>query len=65
MAMDDGGAPEDCQTIAYMQLKDLEGRINKALAANPKLDDYSRAHLEESSSRIHKVLDARFTMSKP
>ncbi|MGD9721104.1 MAG: zinc-dependent metalloprotease [Pirellulales bacterium] len=59
------GAPQDCQTVAFMELKGLEGRINDALAKNTKLDAYSKAHLEESASRIHKVIDSRLTFQNP
>jgi hypothetical protein len=52
-------APEDAQTIAYAQLSELNGRIEKLLEAEVELDAYSRAHLAESSDRIEKVLDAR------
>jgi hypothetical protein len=30
-----------------------------------KLDTYSRAHLQESSARIAKVLDAKFELPAP
>jgi hypothetical protein len=63
--MGDSGAPEDCQTVAYAELSALEGRLNSVLKSNAKLDPYSRAHLEESASRIHKVLDARLTLATP
>jgi hypothetical protein len=65
IALGNSGAPEDCQTIAYAELKALGGRINDAVAKNSKLDAYSRAHLEESASRINKVIDARLTLSRP
>jgi hypothetical protein len=65
VAMGDSGAPEDCQTVAYAELSALEGRLNSVLKSNAKLDPYSRAHLEESASRIHKVLDARLTLATP
>jgi hypothetical protein len=58
-------APQDCQTLAYSQLAALEGRIGEQLKAETKLDAYSRAHLEESASRIHRVLDARFELTSP
>jgi hypothetical protein len=58
-------APQDCQTVAYAQLVELEGRINKLLKGDRKLDAYSRAHLQESASRIHRVLDARFELTSP
>jgi hypothetical protein len=63
--MGNSGAPQDCQTIAFAELSGLEGRINSVLKGNAKLDPYSRAHLEESASRIHKVLDARLTLNQP
>jgi hypothetical protein len=65
LAMVDNGAPQDCQTLAYAELSSLEGRINNLLKSNVKLDDYSRAHLDETASRIHKVIDARLQLSKP
>jgi hypothetical protein len=64
LAMGDTAAPQDCQTVAYAELVALEGRIN-GIKVNPKLDTYSKAHLEESSSRIRKVVDARLTLSRP
>jgi hypothetical protein len=65
LAMGKTGAPQDCQTVAYSELASLEGRINNLLKSNTKLDTYSRAHLEESASRIHRVLDARFQLTGP
>jgi hypothetical protein len=66
LAMGSSGAPQDCQTLAYAQLVSLEGRIKAVLAASDvKLDEYSRAHLDESASRIHKVLDAHLTLIQP
>ena len=65
LAMGNSGAPQDCQTVAYSELTALEGRMNTLLKNNSKLDTYSRAHLEESSSRIHKVLEARLSLVQP
>ncbi len=65
LAMGNSGAPQDCQTVAFSELTALEGRINNVLKNNTKLDAYSKAHLEESASRIHKVLDARLNLSSP
>jgi hypothetical protein len=48
-----------------MELEELEGRINKLLDAQKKLDPYSKAHLAESSARIRKVLEARLALSSP
>ena len=61
------GVPEDCETMAYSELSDLQARIDAVLAKNGelKLDPYSRAHLAESSARIKKVLEARLQMSRP
>jgi hypothetical protein len=58
LAMGQTTAPEDCETIAFVQLKDLKGRIDTITAGDFKLDPYTRAHLEESSAKIGKVLDA-------
>ncbi len=68
MAMGNTGAPQDCQTVAYLQLTDLQGRIKKVLdnaAMTGKLDTYSKAHLQETSARIQKVLEARLSLSSP
>jgi hypothetical protein len=61
LALGNTFAPEDAQTIAYAELSALKGRIDKLLAGDAKLDTYSRAHLQESTDRIEKVLDARIT----
>jgi hypothetical protein len=58
LALGNTAAPEDCSTIAYAELKALQERINKLVASDVKLDDYSKAHLTESSARIGKVLDS-------
>ncbi len=58
-------APEDCQTIAYYELKELGKSIDAVLASDTELDTYSRAHLEETSSRIAKVLESRVTQMTP
>ncbi len=60
-----GAVPEDCQTLAHMQLHRLRERINKALAAVPAMDDYSRAHLGESSERIGRVLEVKLMTTRP
>jgi hypothetical protein len=59
------GTPSDCQTIAYSELSALESRMSQLLKSNVKLDSYTRAHLQESASRIQKVLDASLTLSGP
>jgi hypothetical protein len=65
IAMGNGGGPEDCQTVAYAELSSLEGRIKKMLEGSPKLDTYSRAHLQETGDRIQKVREARLSLSRP
>jgi hypothetical protein len=65
MALGQRGVPEDCQTLAYAELVGLDAKIKKALENNPKLDSYSRAHLLESSERIHKVLESRLVSNTP
>jgi hypothetical protein len=63
LAMGQTTAPEDCETVAYMQLKDLKKQIDTILGGDFKLDDYSRAHLDESSAKIQKVFDATMVVS--
>lgn len=61
LALNKGSAPEDCQSLAFVELTRLKSRIDGVLGGNLKLDDYSRAHLEESSARIAKVIDSRMS----
>ncbi len=56
-------APEDCQTVAFAELARLKSRIDTQLAGEAKLDSYTRAHLEETSARITKVVDARMLVA--
>jgi hypothetical protein len=65
IAMGNSGAPQDCQTVAYLELEELERQINKLLDAQKQLDPYSKAHLSESSARIRKVLEARLALTSP
>lgn len=60
-----GDLPSDCQTMAYSELSALETRMSQLLKSNVKLDSYTRAHLQESSTRIQKVLDAKMTLPSP
>jgi hypothetical protein len=59
LALGQTSAPADCQTVAFAELGRLKTRIDAQLAGEAKLDSYSRAHLEETSARITKVIDAR------
>jgi hypothetical protein len=65
VALGDTAAPEDCQTIANMELEKLEGRIKAALAGGAKLDSYTQAHLQDSAKRIRKVLDSQLLTFSP
>jgi hypothetical protein len=56
-------APEDCQTVSFMEITRLKTQIDQILASDVKLDGYSQAHLLETSARITKVLDARMMIS--
>jgi hypothetical protein len=65
LAMGETRAPEDAQTVAAAELKHLRVKIDKLLTTKVKLDDYTRDHLQETSQRIAKVLDARLQLPKP
>lgn len=65
IALGQSRAPEDCQTVAYLELSQLSEAIKKALDGNTKLDTYTKAHLVESRDRIKKVLDAHLALSRP
>jgi hypothetical protein len=61
---DSGPSPQAARTQAYYHLKKLGMEVDKLLASNQgpgSLDDYSRAHLEETSRRIAKVLEAVYS----
>lgn len=52
--------PADARSLARMHLKEILGRITKELEAKgEKLDDTTRAHLEESKEKITRILDAQ------
>jgi hypothetical protein len=63
LALGQTSAPDDCQTVAYAELGNLKSRIDKLVGGDVKLDTYSKAHLQETSARIAKVMDARMTVS--
>jgi hypothetical protein len=65
IALGQGGAPEDCQSLAYAELAGLKQRLGEVLAKKTKLDSYTLAHLQETSDRVNKVLDARLTFTRP
>jgi hypothetical protein len=63
LALGETSAPEDCQTIAYAELGKLKTRIDSLAGGQTKLDSYSKAHLQETSARIAKVMDAKMFVS--
>ncbi|MGQ9576109.1 MAG: zinc-dependent metalloprotease [Thermoguttaceae bacterium] len=65
LTMGNLACPEDCQTLAYIQLEAIEARINAVLQGGAKLDPYTQAHLKESASRIRRVLEARLQLRGP
>lgn len=51
--------PEDARTLAWAKLRQLHSKLDVTLRKQGKhLDDYTKAHLEETRARIAKVLDA-------
>ncbi len=59
-------APADARALARLHLKEIASRINKTLETTTlKIDDTSRAHLEESRHRIAKVLEANLDIREP
>ncbi|MDX2039178.1 MAG: zinc-dependent metalloprotease [Isosphaeraceae bacterium] len=60
-----GGYPADARSLARMHLGEIGARITQVLKSNTKLDDTTRAHLEESSAVITKVLAASLNAREP
>ena len=61
-----GNAPasKTLATLARMYLTQVNGKIEKALKAEPDvLDPYTKAHLQDANNRITKALDATFTIN--
>lgn len=63
LALRKGGAPADCQSIAYLELTNLAARVDATLKSPAKLDPYTLAHLTELQSRIKKVLEASMSLT--
>jgi len=58
-----GGVPDDVKSLVRMHLADLEKQMSALLAAQDvKLDDYTRAHLQDSVERIKKALQAQVVL---
>jgi hypothetical protein len=55
--------PEDARTLARMQLQSLNEQITNVLKnGDLKIDDYSKAHLLDSQSRIEQALEAKVAL---
>jgi hypothetical protein len=65
IAMGNSSAPPDVQSVSFSELKSLKEKIDKLLAGNINFDTYTKAHLQESSNRISKVLDAQLSLRGP
>jgi hypothetical protein len=62
---DSRAVPADARALARLHLKETDERIRLVLAQkDAKIDDTTRAHLEECSHRIAKVLDAGIETSE-
>ena len=52
--------PEDARSLAWYELRQLEEDLEQMIKKrSKKMDDYSRAHLEETRDRIVKTLNAQ------
>jgi hypothetical protein len=60
-------APPDARSLARMHLREIGKRIDRVLKDGnaAKLDDTTRAHLEEAQERIAKVLSASMQVNEP
>jgi hypothetical protein len=65
IALGDSGVPYDCRTVVCAELQSLAERIKARLDSDMVLDSYTRAHLQETSQRIEKVLGAQFVLPRP
>jgi hypothetical protein len=60
MVLRTSAVPEDARTLAWYRLRELQGRLNGVLRRyGDDMDTYTKAHLEETRSRIHKTLNAQ------
>jgi hypothetical protein len=60
-----GGVPADARSLARFHLKQIDARIEKALADKNLTDDTIRAHLSDSQERIKKTLAASISTDGP
>jgi hypothetical protein len=60
MVLRTANVPEDARTLAWYRLRQLQGSLNRTLRRHGgEMDTYTKAHLEETRSRISKALDAQ------
>ena len=61
-----GDVPADARSLARSHLKKIQTRIGTLLQAeNAKMDDITRAHLDESKEKIDRVLMASLSIARP
>jgi hypothetical protein len=61
-----GSTPPDARSLARMHLKEIDARLERTLnSKETRLDDTTRAHLEECRQRIEKVLKANLNANEP
>ena len=58
MILGDSEAPDDANTLARYQLRQLKEAVENTLMNRSVLDTYTQAHLEETRDRLIQVLDA-------
>ena len=56
LSLRNSSAPQDCQTLAYVELRRL---LDLIAVDRTNLDAYSRAHLIDTKAQIERALDAR------
>lgn len=62
----EGEVPADGRSLARAHLKKIGARIDAVLKAqNVKMDDITRAHLDESKEKIERVLMASLSIARP
>jgi len=60
MVLRNRNVPEDARSLAWYELRQLDKDLEKAVKKRgKKMDDYTRAHLEETRDRILKTLNAQ------
>lgn len=55
-----GAAGKPVSTLAILQLRELDGKLGKALENKGRLDRYTLAHLSDCQTRVKRALDAQY-----